>query len=173
MRMRNVLCVLGVCLATPAVLASPAAAQTAGSGKWEIEFHGGGVLPTNPSGGTVSLPGPGEVFTAATGVLVASSRRESSWYFGDGPILFNQVASSLAERGVAQFPGRIATLDPVLGRSLGEWRSGGSIGARISRVLTGRLSAELSVDYSLGAASDHAGQQRLDRSDACEFHPRL
>ncbi len=54
MRTGNVLCVLAVCLAFAA--ASPAAAQTAGSGKWEIEFHGGGMLPTNPTGGTVSLP---------------------------------------------------------------------------------------------------------------------
>jgi len=62
--------------------------------------------------------------------------------------LFNQVASALAAGGVAQFPGRITTLDPVLGKSLGERRRGGSIGARLSRVLTPRLSAELSVDYS-------------------------
>jgi hypothetical protein len=49
----------------------------------------------------------------------------------------------------APFPGRIATLDPVLGRSLGARQRGGSIGARVSRVLTPRFSAELSVDYSL------------------------
>jgi hypothetical protein len=147
---RNLFCVLVVCLAPPALLASPAAAQTADSGKWEIEFHSGGMLPTNPTAGTVSLPGPGQVFTIA-GMSpdsgqpsVRSSRRESSWYFGDGAILFNQVASSLG-----RFPGRITTLDPVLGKSLGERRRGGSIGARLSRVLTPRLSAELSVDYSL------------------------
>jgi hypothetical protein len=154
MRTRNLFCVLVVCLAPPAVVASPAAAQTADSGKWEIEFHSGGMLPTNPTAGTVSLPGPGEVFTTATnlpgeGLRVSSSRRESSWYFGDGAILFNQVASAPVAGGVAESPGRITTLDPVLGRSLGERRRGGSIGARVSRVLTPRLSAELSVDYSL------------------------
>jgi hypothetical protein len=146
MRTRNLFCVLVVCLAPPAVLASPAAAQTAG--KWEIEFHGGGMLPTNPTAGTVSLPGPGQVFTTASPTPL-SSRRESSWHFGDGAILFNQVASALAADRVAQFPGRITTLDPVLGRSLGERRRGGSIGARVSRVLTPRLSAELTIDYSL------------------------
>jgi hypothetical protein len=144
MRTRNLFCVLVVCLASPAVLASPAAAQTTDSGKWEIEFHGGGLLPTKPNAGTVTLPGPGQEFTYGT-----TSRRESSWYFGDGAILFNQVASALAAGGVAQFPGRITTLDPVLGRALGERRRGGSIGVRVSRVLTPRLSAELSVDYSL------------------------
>ena len=87
--------------------------------------------------------------TAPGFVPTPSSRRESSWYFGDGALLFNQVASALAAGGVAQFPGRISTLDPVLATSLGEWQRGGSIGARVSRTLTPRLGLELSVDYSL------------------------
>ena len=155
MRTRTLFWMLALYLAALVAVASPAAAQTANSGQWEIEVHGGGMLPTNPTAGTVSLPGPGPVFTTAVTqgtppvLVVASSRRESSWYFGDGAILFNQVASALAASGGAQFPGRITTLDPILGRSLGERRRGGSIGARVSRVLTPRLSAELSVDYSL------------------------
>ena len=149
---RTVFCMLVVCLASAA--ASPAAAQTAGSGKWEIEFHGGGMLPTNPTGGTVSLPGPGAVFTSpsnvpAIGPAVHSSRQQPSWYFGDGAVLFNGLAETLVATGQLVFPGRITALDPVLGRSLGAERRGGSIGARISRVLTPRLTAELSVDYSL------------------------
>ncbi|MEO5896448.1 MAG: hypothetical protein ABIS06_12165 [Vicinamibacterales bacterium] len=141
---------LALCLVTLATAASPAAAQTQASGKWEIEFHGGGLLPTNPTSGTVSLPGSGQVFaTAPRFDATPSSRRQSSWYFGDGAVLFDQVASDLAARGLARFPERITTLDPVLGRSLGKWRRGGSIGARVSRLLTPRLSAELSVDYSL------------------------
>ena len=137
-----------ICLASFVVTASPAAAQT--SGKWEIELHGGGLLPTNPTGGTVSLPGPGPVFTGPTiaGAAGPSSRRESSWYFGDGTTLFNQVASSLGLFPFNQVIGRITALDPVLGRSLGELRRGGNIGARVSRELTPRFSAELAVDYS-------------------------
>ena len=90
---------------------SPAAAQT---GKWQVEVHGGVTLPTIPTAGTVTLPGPGSVFTTATGATVPAptSRRESSWYFGDGAVLFNQAATALA-----QLPGQITTLDPVLGRS--------------------------------------------------------
>ena len=149
---RTVFCMLVVCLAPAA--AAPAAAQTTGSGKWEIEFHGGGLLPDNPAGGTASLPGPGAVFTSpsnvpAIGPAVHSSRQQSSWYFGDGAILFNGLAETLVGTGQSVFPGRIATLDPVLGRSLGAEQRGGNIGARISRVLTQRLTAELSVDYSL------------------------
>ncbi len=149
---RTVVCMLVVYLASAA--ASPAAGQSAASGKWEIEFHGGGVFPTTPAGGTVSLPAQGELFTSVTNVpalgpAVHASRRQSSWYFGDGAILFNGLAETLVGTGQAQFSGRISTLDPVLGRSLGTERDGGSIGARVSRVLTRRLTAELSVDYSL------------------------
>ena len=151
MRTRTVFCMLVVCLSAAA---APAVAQTAGSGKWEIEFHGGGMLPANPTGGTVSLPPQGELFTSvsnvpAIGPAVHASRRQSSWYFGDGANIFNGLADSLVATGQAQFSGRLATLDPVLGRSLAAKRRGGSIGARVSRVLTPRFSAELSVDYNL------------------------
>jgi hypothetical protein len=40
-------------------------------------------------------------------------------------------------------------LDPVLSRALGTWESGGSLGVRVSRALTPRFGAKLSVDYSL------------------------
>jgi hypothetical protein len=129
-----VLCVMAL------VVGSSAAAQTAG-GRWEVEVHGGGMLPSNPTGGTVSLPPPGAVFTTAV-ANPSESRREPSWYFGDGALLFNQAVTALA-----QLPGLIVPLDPVLGRSLGEGKSGGSLGIRAGRLLTPRLSAEISVDY--------------------------
>ena len=122
-------------------LGLPAAAQTAAGARWEVEFHGGGNLLTSPTGGTSSLPPPGAVFMTAV-ANPTESRREPSWYFGDGALLFNQAVEALA-----QLPGRIVPLDPVLGRSLGEQRSGGAIGVRVSRVLTPRLTAELSIDY--------------------------
>jgi outer membrane protein W len=156
-------------------VASPAAAQAVNSGKWEVEFHGGGVLPTNSARGTVSLPAAGQTFTtsgifpppAPQVLAVSSSRRESSWYFGDGAVLFNQMAAAIAASTVAATPpfsGRITTLDPVLGRSLGEGRRGGDVGARVRRVLTPRLSAELSVDYSL--ARIQISQANRDAIDA-------
>jgi hypothetical protein len=70
------------------------------------------------------------------------SRYEPSWYFGDGTLLFNQAATALG-----QLPDRIVPLDPVLAGPLGEHRGGGSVGVRISRALTPRVTAELSVDY--------------------------
>src|SRR5205085_5347841 len=91
---------LALCLAAVVATVSPAAAQTSASGKWGFEFHTGGVLPTNPTAGTASLPSAGQPFATAAMypppappvITVASSRRESSWYFGDGAILFNQAA---------------------------------------------------------------------------------
>src|SRR5262245_46241379 len=124
----------------------PAVAQPNQTAKWEVEFHGGGLFSTNPTGGTTSLPAPGQPFlTGAANANAAPlpSRYEPSWYFGDGTLLFNQAATALGP------PDRIVPLDPVLARPLGEHRGGGSVGVRISRVLTPRVTAELSVDYGL------------------------
>jgi hypothetical protein len=47
----------------------------------------------------------------------------------------------------APYAARIVALDPVLGSALAGWRNGGNLGARISRTLTPRLTAEFGVDY--------------------------
>ena len=90
LRTRTQFWMLTLCLVALVALVSPVEAQTPGSGKWEIEFHGGGVLPTNPRTGTVSLPGPGQAFTTAgiypppapQVLVVSTSRRESSSAMG-------------------------------------------------------------------------------------------
>lgn len=151
--------ILAACVIADVAGLAPAAAQAQGH-KWEIEFHGGGMLPTNQTAGTATLPGPGASLTTAgiygppapPVLVVATSRRVSSWYFGDGAVLFGQAATAVAANPVAMtapFPGRIVALDPVLGGSLGEVDRGGTIGVRVTRVLTPRFSAELSIDYSL------------------------
>jgi hypothetical protein len=121
---------LALCLMALVAMVLPAGAQTTTAGKWEVEFHGGGMWPTNPTAGTAGLPVPGPVFATASGVTnpPPSSRRVSSWYFGDGAVLFNQAASSLAMQTASPLAlsERITTIDPVLGRSLGRWRSGGA-----------------------------------------------
>ena len=122
-----------------------AAAQTTQTPKWEVEFHGGGLFSTNPTGGTIRLPGPGQPFMTAAATATASplpSRYEPSWYFGDGTLLFNQAAAALG-----RLPDEIVPLDPVLAGPLGEHRGGGSVGVRVSRVLTPRVTAEFSIDY--------------------------
>src|SRR5262245_7655136 len=72
---------------------------------WELEVHGGFLAASRPTGGTGSLPAPGPGFTTISG---SPSRRESSWYFGDGASLFNEVNARLGGNG------RIVALDPVL-----------------------------------------------------------
>ena len=122
-----------------------AAAQKTQTPKWEVEFHGGGLFSTSATGGTITLPGPGQPFMTVPLTTTASplpSRYEPSWYFGDGTLLFNQAAAALG-----QLPDQIVALDPVLAGPLGEQRGGGSVGVRVSRVLTPRVAAELSVDY--------------------------
>ena len=120
----------------------PAAAQH----KWEIEFHSGETLASAPEGGTGALPGPGPTiaprFTIPTGF--SASRVVSSWYFGDGAAQLNQAASSL------HLAGHLTPLDPVLESPFVQRVAGGDVGLRVARVLTGRLAAEFTFDYSLG-----------------------
>ena len=137
---------LGVCQVLVLVAAPPLAAQATGTGKWEIEFRGGRTASTNPISGAVTLPGPGEVFITGPSTLIPppSSRRESSWYFGDGTVLFNQAVTALG-----QLPDLMTTLDPVLARPIGEWHNGGTLGVSVTRAFSPRISAEFSVDYNL------------------------
>ncbi len=116
------------------------------AGRWEVEFHGGGMLANKPSGGTANLPGPGAPFTTALG---SASRRESSWYFGDGAVLLNQVSAAF------RLTQKITPLDPVLNASVAR-QGGSSFGVRVSREINPRFTAELTVDYSRG---------RLEMSD--------
>ena len=137
----------------PVAIVVPASAQTSDFGKWEVEIHGGGVWPTNPAGGTASLPGPGQVFTtepiSPPPPPPPSSRRESSWYFGDGAVLFNQAVVALFNTAATPVtPARITSLDPVLERSFATRQPGASIGFSVTRAFTPRLGAELRVDYS-------------------------
>jgi hypothetical protein len=143
-------------------LASPAAAQNRPAAKWEIEMHAGAVSTSSPSGGTSVLPAPGQTFTTSNIFpppnppvpVVSSSRRVSSWYFGDGAVIFNQAAASIAANPLAMtaaFSGRIVPLDSVLGRSLANWDRGVSFGGRITRMLTPRFGVELTVDYGLAS----------------------
>lgn len=127
-------------LVLTAWLSGQATAQPARN-LWEVEAHAGAAAAIASSSGTPALPGPGETFTTVVGL---PSRRESSWYFGDGTVLLNQVSNVL---GVGP---RITPLDPVL-QSSPERRSDVLFGGRVSRRISRRIAVELSVDYSRGA----------------------
>jgi len=113
-------------------------ANAADARAWEIEAFGGATFTSQPSGGTAALPPVGAPFITATG---QPSRRVSSWYLGDGAQLLNGVNAAI---GVGQ---QITPLDAALHASLAEGNSGGG-GARVSRILTPRLTAEATVEFS-------------------------
>ena len=112
--------------------------------KWEIEVHGGGAFGSHPSDGTGNLPPAGPAFTTSS---LRTSRRASSWYFGDGAALLNAINASFGSSVVS---GRIVPLDPVLMQSGARWNSSGGLGFRVSRAVSRRLSAEFTVDAPLG-----------------------
>src|SRR5262249_5511268 len=111
---------------------------------WEIEVHGGGAFGSQPSDGTGSLPPPGPAFTTAAS---RSSRRASSWYFGDGAALLNAINASFM--GLLAPTGRITPLDAVLMQTGAGWNSSGAFGFRVSRAVSRRVSAEFNLDALL------------------------
>jgi hypothetical protein len=106
---------------------------------WEVEVHGGGAFVTNLTGGTRTLPSSTPLATPAPQF---PSRRVSTWFAGAGSTLANEVA------GLFAVSGRITPLDAILNQPLGERGNGGSVGFRVSRVLTPRFSAEFNFDYA-------------------------
>ena len=74
------------------LLTSTAARAQSGEERWEVEVHGGGMVSQSGTGGSGLLPGPTSTFTASSG---RTSRRVSSWFFGDGAQLLSQVSTQL------------------------------------------------------------------------------
>jgi hypothetical protein len=134
-------------LALAAAIAVVAPAGAAVAGEWEIEIHGGGVWTLTPSSGRVTSPPSGETFqTVVPGV---SSRRVSSWYYGDGGVLLQRKVSAPASVGSYTYVDvrTIGLLDPVLSSAAVRWPFGGVAGLRLARRLGRRLTAELDVEY--------------------------
>ena len=125
--------------------AQRAGAATAKQPKWTIEAFGGYAFsPAVPSGAaSVQFPA-GNQFPTEGGF---TSRSNPSWYFGDGAVLFNEVAAQFASQFNIQVP-RIVPLDTMLGKAGRQDQSGSSFGGRISRKLTSRLSLELGFQRS-------------------------
>ena len=110
---------------------------TGQTGAWEIGVHAGGAFSDALGGGTGSVPGPSSPFTTVAG---RPSRRVSSWFFGDGAELLNGTAAALG------LSNRITSLDAVVTNPFAERQDGGSFGVRVSRDITSRVAAEVSVD---------------------------
>jgi hypothetical protein len=89
--------------------------------------------------GTPQCRAPAASFTTVGG---HPSRRVSSWFFGEGSTLLNQVR----QQQQSQFPIRPAPLDSVLQGPLIEPGDGAVFGFRLGRRLSSRMIAELTVD---------------------------
>jgi hypothetical protein len=126
--------------------ASAEAQNAARPGKWTIELYGGGSSASASTGGTgiAAVPG-GTPFTLTSG---APSRAVSSWFFGDGALLLNQVLAQFAVLEGSTFP-RIDPLDDAFGSGGGKPPGGAMIGLRLGRVLSSKLSVEVNVERGL------------------------
>lgn len=123
-----------------------AAAQIRGAAHWEIEMHGGSSFAaTAPGGAAIPLPAAETFVTglAPTCPDCPLTQRVSSWFFGDGARLLNDVATARG-LGVAIVP-----LDAVLAGSVAECPAGGMVGVRLGRDLGPRFGAEFTIDYGL------------------------
>lgn len=121
-----------------AIAPSPTYAQ-AGAGKWEVEAHGGGMFTSTPSSGSAETLPVGASFSPGLGL---STRRESTWLFGDGSTLLNQVAAAFRSSS------RITALDSVLGSAAASRENGGSFGFRLARRFGSRYAAEFGFDVT-------------------------
>lgn len=103
--------------------------------RWEIEVHGGWVFNDRRRSGSSALP--------STGAVVGGQISITSFFFGEGPRLFNQNQSAI--------PGSQSTIAPLdsvlLGSSLQWQRNIGTVGVRISRRVGRRFTVEVSGDY--------------------------
>jgi len=125
---------------------APAAASSEGPDpdrRWEVEIHGGYQFAINPTSGTSNLPNPGAPFLT---VVASPTRAISSWYFGDGALLYNQWVAVNGGFTV----NTITPWDPVLTSSVVRRQDGGTVGGRVSYDFNRRINAELNFDYNLG-----------------------
>ena len=133
---------LGVLVLATGALVFPATARGQSRPAWEIDVHAGGrVVSSDPTGGTPIIQFPiGD--PVHTGGGTTFTRAVSSWYFGDGARLLNDVN---ARFGV---PGRITPLDTAVSRAIARRKEGAAYGVRVARYLGSRVALELNVDYA-------------------------
>jgi hypothetical protein len=150
-------------LGVVATIAVVAMARATVAGDWEVEIHGGGLLPFSPSSGRATSPPRGDRFETVVPGL--SSVRVSSWYYGSGGRLIARE-----ETYIYSYVGTrvVQPLDPILSSAAIRWPTRGGAGVRVGRRLGRRLSAELAVEYGghvpefSEAARAHFEESRLD-----------
>jgi hypothetical protein len=128
--------------------------------KWEMEVHGSGFLKDDANGGTKTTPAGAPFATVTPGV---NSRLVSSFLFGDGNTLINQV---LVGQGLNPIP----SLDgAILNNRLAlERQSNIAVGFRLSRYVTKRIWLDWTNEYDIDY--DHGSFEVNEREEADGFH---
>lgn len=146
---------------------SPAVAQQSRpteASKWEVEVHAGGLFGTNATGGKPISEFPVGA-SVPTSALNRTTRAVSSWYFGDGALLLNQVNTAF---GVGA---RMTPLDAAIKQRLAERHRGGSVGFRAGRELTRRFAAEFNFDYGRAPLRMTADAEKAIEDSRASFAP--
>jgi len=113
------------------------------AGRWSIEIYAGAASAADASAGTAGPAFPvGTPFTMTSG---GASRIQSSWYFGDGATLLNQVLGQFAIINGTPFS-RLVPLDPAVTSSSTRRTGGATFGLRLSRHLSPRLTLDANVE---------------------------
>lgn len=153
--MRGVLC---IALAIGVLSPNRVEAQSSTEPAWELEAHAGGMASSTPQNGTLAMP-------ALNAVVPPNFHRPvSSWYFGDGSSQLNAFVT-------ARLSPPLTPLDGTLQSRIATRRSGGAFGARLSRRIAGRLSAELAIDYATGALALTSEARSAFESTRASFIP--
>ena len=133
-----------------ASIASPANARAQDSdARWELEVHVGATSPADDLAGDTLRQFPATDGFRAVGSPTATSLAVSSWFFGEGTTLFNQV------NRLTGVNASIVPLDPVLLSGATRLRGGPNVGVTAARWLWPRVAVELHVDYSSTAVVLH------------------
>ncbi|HUF48761.1 MAG TPA: hypothetical protein VMM93_13170 [Vicinamibacterales bacterium] len=135
-----------VVLAAVLVPTGSAAAQTRPSEpRWSVEVHGGWWWLRVPDGGTVTLPPGGTPIGTSSPVF--PSRAVSSWLFGDGATLLNDV------NGDFGLTSRLTPLDAAFGALGLDPSHDMAFGVRVQRAVGARYAVGVSLDVLPGATA--------------------
>ena len=131
-------------------------------------MHGGVLRGPAPTGGAAGRFPQGTTFATEPGF---PSRANSSWYFGDGAALFNEVNAQFASRFNIRFP-QVVALDSMLNSRAWAGRAA-AVGVSASRAASHRgsapSSASIAVRYGFGSPMSPG----RDRSDTNELRARV
>lgn len=114
------------------------------SSAWTLELFGGATSASGSQNATIATFAPGTSFSLASG---QPGRAVSSWYFGDGASLLNQVLTQFASTSPGTTFPKIVPLDASLKANPTVKPTGGVFGVRLARRLRSRFALEVGLEY--------------------------